>query len=143
MSLTAPYDPENIFAKILRGDLPCIKVFEDDASLAFMDIFPQTKGHTLVVPKAGATNIFEITPETLQGLITRVQTISTAVREALNPDGVFVAQFNGAEAGQTVFHIHFHVIPRYAGEPYKGHGESAQADPNELEETAALIRAAL
>jgi len=143
MSLDVAYDPENIFAKILRGDMPCVKVYEDDAALSFMDIFPQSRGHTLVIPKSPAVNLFDLEPRALTALIERTQTIAGAVRRALNPDGVFIGQFNGSAAGQTVYHIHFHIIPRYEGAPYKGHASAEQADMAELNALAEQIRAAL
>ena len=143
MSLDGAYDPDNIFAKIIKGDAPYVKVFEDDAHLAFLDIFPQTRGHTLVIPKTPARNLFEISPDDLAALAQRTQIIAKAVRTALSPQGVYIGQFNGAEAGQTVFHIHFHVIPRYANAPYSGHGQTSKADPEELAALADQIRAAL
>jgi histidine triad (HIT) family protein len=143
MSLDAAYDQGNIFAKILRGDLPAVKVFEDDVALAFMDIFPQSRGHLLVIPKrSAAVNLLDEEAATLQALIVRVQRIARAVVTALEPDGVRIAQFNGAPAGQTVFHLHFHVIPVYEGAMLAPHA-GGKADPAELELLAAKIRAAL
>ena len=143
MSLDIKYDPDNIFAKILRSEMPCVKIFEDDDVLSFMDIFPQSRGHALVIPKKPAANLFEIEPDALSTLITRTQMLARAARTALNPDGVFIGQFNGSAAGQTVFHIHFHVIPRYEGLAYRGHGDAPQADMDELKELAARIAAEL
>lgn len=143
MSLEAAYDHTNIFAKILRGELPAIKVFEDDIVLAFMDIFPQSRGHLLVIPKGStAVNLFDEDPSILQALIVRVQRIARAAVKALAPDGIRIAQFNGAPAGQTVFHLHFHVIPVYEGAKLAPHA-GGKADPAELEALAAQIRAAL
>jgi len=143
MSLNTDYDPDNVFAKILRGDLPCTKVYEDADSLAFMDLYPQARGHTLVIPKnVTATNMFDIGPEALSLLINRVQIIGSAITRALKPAGVRIAQFNGEPAGQTVFHLHFHIIP-----VYEAGNETPHADPgnkaDDLEAVAALIRAAL
>ncbi len=143
MSLEAGYDQANIFARILRGELPAVKVFEDDVALAFMDIFPQSRGHLLVIPKSStAVNLLDENPSTLQELIVRVQRIARAAVKALEPDGVRVAQFNGAPAGQTVFHLHFHVIPVYDGAKLGPHA-GGKADLAELEAMAAKIRAAL
>ncbi|MBU6372834.1 MAG: HIT family protein [Alphaproteobacteria bacterium] len=144
MSLTGAYDDDNIFAKILRGEMPCVKVFEDDVALAFMDIFPQSRGHTLVIPKGvRARNFLDLPPETVGPYLARVQRVAQAVTTALSPDGVVVLQFNGAPAGQTVFHLHFHVIPRWEGEAMKGHGAAPKADVAELQALAARIAAAL
>lgn len=143
MSLTAQYDANNIFAKIIRGELPAIRVFEDDEALAFMDIFPQSDGHTLVIPKKiRATNFFEATPSDLAILIARVQRVAKGVAAALRPDGVRIVQFNGAPAGQTVFHLHFHIIPIFAGAAIKRHA-GEKADTAALEGLAEKIRAAI
>ncbi|MEL7028037.1 MAG: HIT family protein [Pseudomonadota bacterium] len=143
MSLDTAYDDANIFAKILRGEIPSAKVFEDDDVLSFMDAFPQSRGHTLVIPKHPAVNLFDLPPDALQTLIARVQTIAIAVRKTLTPDGVFIGQFNGSPAGQTVFHIHFHIIPRYEAQPYQAHAQGEQADMDQLKALAAEISAAL
>jgi len=143
MSLDGAYDPDNIFAKILRGEAPAAKVFEDDAVLAFMDVFPQSRGHTLVIPKAPARNLLDVDPAALSSLIARVQTLARAVREALQPDGLTIMQFNGAAGGQTVYHLHFHIIPRWDGEALKGHGAGGMADPAELANLASRIAAEL
>lgn len=143
MSLEAAYDASNIFARIVRGELPAVKVFEDDLAIAFMDIFPQSRGHTLVIPrKSTAVNLLDENPSTLQALIVRVQRIAHAVAKALKPAGVRIAQFNGAPAGQTVFHLHFHIIPVYEGAKLAPHA-GGKADPAELEAIADEIRAAL
>ena len=142
MSLDGTYDSGNIFAKILRGDAPCAKVWEDDHVLAFMDVFPQSRGHTLVIPKGStARNLLEETPERLAALMVRVQKVAQAVRAALNPDGVVITQFNGAPAGQTVFHLHVHIIPRWADQPLGRHGGGQMADMAELHDLAARISA--
>lgn len=143
MSLDGTYDDQNIFAKILRGELPCVKVYEDDHVLSFMDVYPQSKGHTLVVPKEPARNLLELSEASASRAITRVQTIARAVRTAFDPDGVIVTQFNGAPAGQSVFHIHFHIIPTWEGSHVGRHGSDSQASAEELEPLADAIRAAL
>lgn len=143
MSLSAPYDPNNIFARIIRGELPAIRVFEDDEALAFMDIFPQSEGHTLVIPKKiRATNFLDADPAALAILIARVQRVAKGVARALNPDGIRIVQFNGAPAGQTVFHLHFHVIPIFDGAAVKRHA-GEKADMAGLEALAEKIRVAI
>jgi histidine triad (HIT) family protein len=143
MSLDGAYDDANIFAKILRGELPCAKVYEDDVALAFMDLFPQTPGHTLVIPKVQARNLFDISDEDLGVLMARVKKVSAGVRKALEPDGLTVIQYNGAPAGQTVFHIHFHILPRYEGAPLGAHASGKKADAAVLAEQAVRIAAAI
>ncbi|NGM50946.1 HIT family protein [Caulobacter sp. 602-2] len=143
MSLTGSYDDANIFAKIVRGEIPSVKIFEDDAVLAFMDAFPQSRGHALVISKTSkARNILEVEPQVLAELAAATQKLARAVTAALKPDGVVVTQFNGAPAGQTVFHLHFHVIPRYEGEALGRHG-GGMADIDDLKALAAKISAAL
>ena len=107
------YDTNNIFAKILRGEIPAAKVYEDARALAFMDAMPQTEGHTLVIPKSEAEDLFDVSPDVLAELIKTTQRIAKAVATAFNPDGVRLMQFSRPAAGQTVFHIHFHIIPMY------------------------------
>lgn len=142
MSLDGTYEDGNIFAKILRGEMPSAKVFEDSHVYAFMDVFPQSKGHTLVIPKhSTARNLLEEDPANLQPLILGVQRVALAVRAALNPDGVQISQFNGAPAGQTVFHLHFHIIPRWTGVELGRHGAGGMADPVELKALAEQIAA--
>lgn len=144
MSLDGPYDPANVFARVLRGELPAHKVWEDDEVLAFMDLFPQARGHVLVISKASrARNLLEVEPEHLQGLMLGVQRTARAVRAALEPDGIVVTQFNGAAAGQTVFHLHVHIIPRWEGEALARHAGGAPADAAELAELARAIAAKL
>jgi histidine triad (HIT) family protein len=144
MSLDGRYDADNIFAKIIRGEIPCVKVFEDDQVLAFMDVFPQSRGHMLVISKTSrARNLLEAEAKTLGRLIGATQKAAAAVVAALKPDGVVVTQFNGAPAGQTVFHLHFHVIPRYEGEGLGRHGEGGMANVEELKALATKIAAAL
>ena len=143
MSLDGTYEDGNIFAKILRGEAPAAKVFEDGEILAFMDVFPQSKGHTLVIPKhSQARNLLEVEPEVLAPLMFGVQRITRAVRAALNPDGIMVAQYNGAPAGQTIYHLHFHIIPRSEGLQLKFHARDMEK-PEVLAAMAAKIRAAL
>ncbi len=143
MSLDGTYDAANIFAKIVRGEAPCAKVYEDDDVLAFLDLFPQGRGHTLVISKtAQARNLLDIDTETLGRLMTGVQKVARGVRAALNPDGVVITQFNGAPAGQTVFHLHFHIIPRWDGQPLARHGQG-MADPKELAVLAKQIADAI
>ena len=140
MSLHGDYDRDNIFARILRGEVPAAKIFEDAHVLAFMDAFPQSRGHTLVISKtSNARNIFDVETDVLSHLVLDVQRVAKAMRAALKPDGVVITQFNGAAAGQTVFHLHFHLVPRYAGQPLRPHGEGGMADPAELAEIAKLI----
>jgi histidine triad (HIT) family protein len=142
MSLDGEYDPENIFARILRGELPAAKVYEDAQVLAFMDVFPQSRGHLLVIAKgSSARNLLEVEPEVLDALMRAVQRLAKAVRAALKPDGIVVTQFNGSAAGQTVFHLHVHIIPRYEGEPLGRHGEGGPADAGELAALAKAIAA--
>jgi histidine triad (HIT) family protein len=139
MSIDGVYDPDNIFAKVLRGEAPAAKVFEDGEVLAFMDLFPQSRGHTLVISKtAKARNLLDVEPDDLAVLMKGVQRVAKAVHAALKPDGIIVTQFNGAPAGQTVFHLHVHIIPRWENVPMVGHGGARMADTVEL---AALAKA--
>jgi histidine triad (HIT) family protein len=136
------YDPANIFAKILRGEIPCQKVYEDRDTLAFMDVMPQAKGHTLVVPKNPSRNLFDAAPADICAVMATVQKIARAVKEAFDAGGVLVMQFNEPPAGQTVFHFHVHVIPRHEGVPLAQHARQ-MADPSELAEHARMIRDAM
>jgi histidine triad (HIT) family protein len=136
------YDPNNVFAKILRGEIPAFKVYETDKALAFMDAMPQADGHTLVIPKTNARNFFDIEPEALADLIKATQVVAKAVRQAFNPDGMRIIQFNEPAAGQTVFHIHFHIVPYYEGGDVKPHSRD-QADKAVLAQHAERIKAAL
>ena len=137
-----PYDRNNIFAKILRGEIACVKVYEDDKTLAFMDVMPQWEGHTLVVPKEEAENILDLSAEGLYAMMATTQKIAKAVKKGLRPDGIVLTQFNGAAAGQTVFHVHFHVIPRREGGTLAPHARH-MVDAPTLEIVAAKIRSAL
>jgi histidine triad (HIT) family protein len=136
------YDPDNIFARILRGEVPAHKVYEDEHTLAFMDVMPQSDGHTLVIPKSAAENIFDLPPESLAATVLTTQRVARAVSKAFGPPGVLIAQLNGSGAGQTVFHIHFHVVPRYAGIDLRFHARE-MADQKMLAEHARRVRAAL
>lgn len=144
MSLHGTYDDNNLFAKILRGEIPAVKIYEDDEVLAFMDIFPQTRGHLLVVPKnVKARNFLELPADRVAALMERVHRLTIAAAKVLKPDGITVTQFNGEDAGQTIFHLHFHIIPRYAGQRLAGHSHGKQADIAELQQIAGEIAAAL
>jgi histidine triad (HIT) family protein len=135
------YDDGNVFAKILRGEMPAHKVYEDEATLAFMDIMPRGEGHTLVIPKAPARNILDADPEALAAVIKTAQKVARAVKKAFDADGVTVQQFNEAAGGQVVFHLHVHVIPRFEGVPMKPPG--TMGDPEKLARNAEKIRSAL
>lgn len=136
------YDPNNVFARILRGEIPCHKVCEDELTLAFMDIMPQSDGHTLVVPKVEAENLYDASADAVAAAARTTQRVARAVRKAFDPPGVMIAQLNGAPAGQSVFHLHFHIIPRYEGKQLGVHA-GAMADPEVLAEHAERIRACL
>jgi len=139
MSLQGAYDPDNVFARIIRGEIPSAKVWEDERVLVILDAFPQARGHALVLHKQSrARNLLEAEPDALNEVMAAVQRTARAVTAALKPDGVVVTQFNGAPAGQTVFHLHVHVIPRFEGEPLGRHG-GGMADPEELRALAATI----
>ncbi|MDP9809259.1 histidine triad (HIT) family protein [Rhizobium tibeticum] len=125
---SATYDSNNIFAKILRGEIPSHRIYEDNDTVAFMDVMPQAPGHVLVVPKAASRNILDADPAVLAQTIPVVQKIANAVKEAFDADGVLVCQFNEPAAGQTIFHLHFHVIPRYEGMALRPH--SGQMEDN-------------
>ena len=140
MSLDGAYDETNIFARIVRGELPCAKVWEDEDVLVFMDVFPQARGHALAIHKTSrARNLLDAEPAALNQLIAAVQKTCRAVKAALAPDGIVVTQFNGAPAGQTIFHLHFHILPRWEGAGLKPHAAGKQADPAELAALAAQI----
>jgi histidine triad (HIT) family protein len=136
------YDTNNIFAKILRGEIPCHKVYEDEHTLAFMDVMPQVDGHTLVIPKAASRNLLDADPKALGALMASVQAIANAVRQAFGAEGILIQQFNEPAAGQTVFHLHFHVLPRSSGVALRPH-TGKMADHTLLAEHAASIRAVL
>lgn len=136
------YDPNNIFAKILRGEIPCVKVFEDDRTLAFMDVMPQAQGHVLIIPKEAAEDILALSPEVAAAMMVTTQKIAKAVKKALNAPGIHLMQLNGAPAGQTVFHVHFHVIPRDVSVALKPHA-GGMVDAKILEAVAVRIRGAM
>lgn len=136
------YDPGNIFGKIIRGEIPAHKVFEDAEVLVMMDIFPQSKGHVLVIPKAASRNLLDADPAALARAIPQVQRVAKAVQKALSPDGIRLVQYNEAPAGQSVFHLHFHIIPVYDGVEVGRHGQG-KADDAELIAQAKAIAAAL
>jgi len=131
-----------IFCKIVRGEIPSIKVHEDAQTLTFMDVRPASPGHTLVISKEHALNLLEIAEADLIATTLTVQRVAQAIQKALAPDGMRISQFNGAAAGQTVFHYHVHIIPMQEGLRTGAHGRD-QADPQQLESLAAQIRAAL
>lgn len=137
------YDSSNLFARMIRGEIPATRVFEDETVLVIMDIFPQSKGHLLVIPKAASRNLLDADTAALSAAIPYVQRLARAVKAALNPDGIRIAQFNEAPAGQSVFHLHFHVIPIYEGVALRGHGSGGRADDTELAQQAQAIAAAL
>lgn len=144
MSLHGAYDPDNIFAKILRGEIPSVKVWEDDHVLAFMDVFPQSEGHVLIIAKQSqARNLLEVEPEVLQRLTAALQRTARAVEKALKPEGLAIMQFNGDAGGQTVFHLHFHIVPRRRDRDLKGHGHAPMADAVTLKGLADRIAAEL
>jgi len=132
------YDNDNIFAKILRGEIPCIKVYEDEQTLAFMDIMPQAQGHTLVIPKEAAETIHDLSDDGAANLIKKVKLVAAAVKKGLNADGITLFQLNGEQAGQTVPHMHFHILPASILTARKH--ASVNADPSELEAVAEKIR---
>lgn len=136
------YDPNNVFAKILRGEIPAFKVYEDERTLAFMDVMPQADGHVLVIPKEAAETIFDLSADGAAALAKTTQKVARAVKTALNAPGLMIAQLNGAAAGQSVFHMHFHVMPRSAGMELKLHARGME-NPDKLKALAEKIRAAL
>ncbi len=136
------YDDTNIFAKILRGEIPCHKLYEDDETFAFLDIMPRSRGHSLVIPKKPAINMMDITAEDLCTLMRTVHKLAPIVRQAMDADGFVIQQFNEAAAGQMVFHIHFHIVPRYIDVPLK-HAASEMEQDAILTANAEKIRACI
>ena len=136
------YDRNNIFARILRGEIPSHTVHEDELTLAFMDVMPQADGHTLVIPKAEAENILDVPEEVLAAVVLTTQRVARAVKKAFDAPGILIAQLNGRAAGQSVFHMHFHIVPRREGLDLRFHARE-MADPAVLAEHAARIRGAL
>ena len=138
----AAYDPNNVFAKILRGEVPSYKVYEDDKTFAFLDIMPRAPGHTLVIPKAPARNLLDVAPDDLAHVMQVVQKVAKAGMKAFAADGVTLQQFNEPAGGQVVFHLHMHVIPRKEGAPMKPPA-SEKEKPDALAKHAQLLIAAL
>jgi histidine triad (HIT) family protein len=136
------YDNDNIFAKILRGEMPAFSVYENSDCLAFMDVMPQSDGHTLVLPKTPAENLFDLDEDAAAKLINAVQHVARGVRAAFEPDGIRIMQFNGPAAGQSVFHIHMHIVPVYEGRSMAPHARG-MAPAETLEAHAEKIRKAL
>jgi histidine triad (HIT) family protein len=136
------YDPDNIFAKILRGEIACVKVCEDAKTLAFMDVMPEADGHVLVIPKEAAQDILDLSTEGLTAMMATVQRIARAVDKALHPGGILLKQYNREAAGQSVFHVHFHILPRWDGVALAPHGK-VMVEADKLEPIAARIRSAL
>ena len=136
------YDPNNIFAKILRGELPCYKVYEDDKAFAFLDIMPRSPGHTLVLPKAPARNILDVGASDLAHVMMVAQKIAKAAIKAFSADGITIQQFNEGAGGQVVFHLHVHVIPRRSGAAMKPPA-SEKEKPDVLAEHARMLAAAI
>jgi histidine triad (HIT) family protein len=133
------YDRNNVFAKVLRGELPSHKIYEDEDTLAFLDIMPRSDGHALVITKEEACDLFDVSPEALAKLMAVVQKLAPLIKDAMGADGVLIAQFNGAAAGQTVFHLHVHIIPRKEGTELKPHA-GKMADQATLAATAEKIK---
>jgi histidine triad (HIT) family protein len=136
------YDTDNIFAKILRGEIPSIKLLETDDVLVIMDVMPQADGHVLVLPKAPSRNLLDADPAVLSKVLPVVQTMANAVKEAFDADGISILQFNEAAGGQSVFHLHFHVVPRHDGVPMRPHSGKME-DFAVLNSNAEKIRQAL
>lgn len=136
------YDPSNVFARILRGELPCVKVFEDDRTLALMDIMPRADGHALVIPKAASRTFLDMAPDDVAAAYGAVQRLARAAMQAFAADGVTIQQFNESAGGQVVFHTHIHVLPRHDGVALRPH-TGGMAEPELLERHAAKLRAAL
>jgi histidine triad (HIT) family protein len=136
------YDPNNVFAKILRGELPSHKVYEDEKAFAFLDIMPRAPGHTLVIPKAAARNLLDVAPDDLAHVMKVAQKIAQAAVKVFGADGVTVQQFNEGAGGQVVFHLHVHIIPRKEGVPMKPPA-SVKEDPAVLSDQALKLAAAL
>lgn len=140
---TTAYDTDNVFAKIMRRDMPAAIVHEDDHVIVIMDAFPQSKGHCLVIPKAPSVNLLGVNPKDMGRIFGTVQRVAKAVSTAFSPDGIVITQFNGAPAGQTVFHTHVHIIPRYQSTAEQPHASGGMADMDTLLEQAKAITAAL
>jgi histidine triad (HIT) family protein len=133
------YDENNVFAKVLRSEIPCHKIYEDEDTLAFLDIMPRSEGHALVITKEKARDLFDVSPQALAKLMEVVQKLAPKIKKAVGAEGVLIQQFNGAAAGQTVFHLHVHIVPRKAGEALKPHA-GIMGDQAALAATAEKIR---
>lgn len=142
MKLDDPYDSNNVFAKILRDEMPSIRLYEDDHTLAFMDVMPQVEGHVLVIPKCEACNLLDLPGDYAAAMMHTTQLVGRAVQQAFEAPGFMIAQLNGAAAGQTVFHIHMHILPRFDGIEFKMHARD-MADMDELQLVADKIKACL
>jgi histidine triad (HIT) family protein len=142
MTSQSQYDENNIFARILRGEIPCHKIYEDDETLAFMDVMPQSIGHALVVPKRASRNLLDAEESVLGPLMKTAQRIGRASKKAFSADGIMVVQYNEPAAGQTVFHLHVHVIPRFAATSLKAHSDEMAKDEI-LSKHASMISAAM
>jgi len=136
------YEPDNIFAKIIKGGIPCHMVMEDEVAFAFMDIMPRGDGHVLVIPKAACRNLLDVDPAVLAALMPRVQRVAKAVMTGMKAEGLTVQQFNEHAGGQVVFHLHFHILPRWSGIPLRPHTGQMEK-PDVLSANAAKIMAAL
>jgi histidine triad (HIT) family protein len=136
------YDKNNIFAKILRGEIPCVKVYEDGKTLAFMDVMPESDGHVLVLPKEPAQDVLDLSSDGMAAMMATTRKIARAVDRALSPDGILLKQYNRAAAGQSIFHVHFHIVPRWEGVGLAPHGK-VMVDAAVLEPIAAKIRSEL
>ena len=136
------YDENNVFAKVLRGEIPCHKLYEDEDTLAFLDIMPRAEGHALVITKEKARDLFDVSPQALVKLMAVVQKLAPKIQKAVGAEGVLIQQFNGSAAGQTVFHLHVHIVPRKAGETLKPHAGKME-EQAKLAATAEEIRKAL
>jgi len=136
------YEPDNLFAKIIRGDIPAYKIYEDEKVLAFLDIMPRAPGHTLVIPKKGARNMLDVSPDDLAHVIKIAQKVAQAGMTAFDADGITIQQFNEPAGGQVIFHLHVHVIPRKTGVAMKPPA-SEKEKPEVLEEHAKKLRTAL
>ncbi|MEJ0052651.1 MAG: HIT family protein [Methylovirgula sp.] len=140
--MSSAYDNNNVFAKILRGEIPCYKVYEDDVALAFMDIMPRIDGHTLVIPKFPARTLLDADPDKLGELIKRVQKVAAAVKNSLGAEGLTLLQSNESAGGQVIFHLHFHILPRWEGIELKPSASAMEA-PEVLEKFQTKIATAL
>ena len=140
--MAGAYDPNNIFTKIIAGELPSHKVYEDDVCISIMDIMPESNGHILVIPKQGSRNLLDVDPKDLSDVMERVQKLAVATKHAMNADGILLRQSSEEVAGQTVYHLHFHIIPCYVGQKRGSHVSNSSSN-DELAAQAELIKAAI